>query len=67
MSTLELVEEALRKLEKTTSKVDQDDALKEAERLADLYSDVKPKPYIVPIERFAGLSVLSKVASASWK
>jgi hypothetical protein len=29
--------------------------LAEAERLADIYADVKPVPFIVPIERFSGL------------
>ena len=31
------------------------DALLEAERLADLYADVKPVPYIVPMERYVGV------------
>lgn len=30
-------------------------AIREAERLADLYADITPAPYIVPIERFVGL------------
>ena len=30
-------------------------ALAEAEKLADLFDDVKPQPYIVPIERYAGM------------
>lgn len=36
------------------------DALKEAERLADLFKEVKPQPYVVPIERFAGLPVFDR-------
>jgi hypothetical protein len=35
-------------------------ALKEAERLADLYADVKPIPFAVPIERFVGLPVVGE-------
>ena len=31
-------------------------ALEEAEKLADQFADVKPVPYIVPIERFVGLA-----------
>jgi len=31
-------------------------ALDEAERLADLYSNVKVVPYRVPVERFIGMS-----------
>ena len=31
------------------------DALLEAERMADQFSSVKPVPYNVPMERFAGL------------
>ena len=32
----------------------------EAERLADLYSDVKPVPFIIPIERLIGSPALSQ-------
>ncbi|MEP1144956.1 MAG: hypothetical protein ABJH52_14650 [Henriciella sp.] len=31
--------------------------IREAERLADLFDSVKPVPYVVPIERYAGLPV----------
>ena len=59
MSILENVENAL------LNSADQEDydlagALAEAEKLADLYSDVQPVPYIVPIERFAGLPILGE-------
>jgi hypothetical protein len=30
-------------------------ALADAERLADMFADVKPVPFVVPFERFAGL------------
>ena len=42
----------------SAKKVEQYDltgALEEAEKLADLFDDVKPQPYIVPIERYAGM------------
>lgn len=32
-------------------------ALAEAERLADVFADVRPVPYAVPIERFVGMAV----------
>ena len=36
--------------------IELDEALREAEKLADVFEEVKPQPYVVPIERFAGLS-----------
>lgn len=39
---------------------DPDTALLQAERLADLYSDVKPVQYIVPIERLTGVPTPSR-------
>lgn len=30
-------------------------ALAEAERMADMFADVKPVPFVVPFERFSGL------------
>jgi hypothetical protein len=39
-------------------------ALCDAELLADLFSDVRPIPYIVPIERFAGLPILGEEKSS---
>lgn len=36
------------------------EALRDAERLADLYSDVRPDPFVVPIERFVGLPILGE-------
>lgn len=35
-------------------------ALRDAERMADEFSNVKPVPYIVPIERFAGLPIVGE-------
>ena len=35
-------------------------ALADAEKLADQYSDIQPVPYVVPIERFAGLPILGE-------
>lgn len=35
-------------------------ALRDAELLADHFSNVRPVPYIVPIERFAGLQSLGE-------
>ena len=32
------------------------DSLKQAEALADLFADIKPTPFHVPIERFAGMA-----------
>jgi hypothetical protein len=32
-------------------------ALADAERLADLYSEIKPTPFSIPIERYYGLPV----------
>lgn len=32
-------------------------AVADAERLADQYADVKPTPYVVPIERFVGMAI----------
>ncbi|MCF6314929.1 MAG: hypothetical protein L3J30_01275 [Marinosulfonomonas sp.] len=36
------------------------DALAEAERLADEYSEIRPIPYVVPIERYVGLPILGE-------
>lgn len=40
--------------------IELDEALREAERLADVFEEVKPQPYVVPIERFAGLPVFQR-------
>lgn len=36
------------------------EALREAERLSDVFQEVRPQPYVVPIERFAGLPVYDR-------
>lgn len=38
-------------------------ALAEAERLSDIYAEIKPIPYIVPIERFAGMTTYRESAA----
>jgi hypothetical protein len=35
-------------------------ALRDAEELAERFSDVKPVPYVVPIERFVGLPIIGE-------
>ena len=58
---MSLVREVRQRLEKTRmSTVDLDEALLEAERLSDLFREVKPQPYVVPVERFAGLPVFRR-------
>ncbi len=37
-------------------------SLAEAERLADVYADIKPVPFVVPIERFSGLPFESRLS-----
>jgi hypothetical protein len=34
-------------------------ALVDAERMSDQFSEVKPVPYIIPIERFVGMAVFN--------
>lgn len=65
MSIVSTVEKLVKDSEDIVAALEQDDALNEAERLADLYADIRPEPYAVPIERFAGLPILgeSKVGS----
>lgn len=62
MSILKQVQEALAN-SKQEHVPELNDALVEAERLSDQFSEIKPSPYIVPIERFAGLSACSKETS----
>ena len=50
--------EKVKELQDTTLKRQSNDlsaALRKAEKLADLYADVKPNQYIVPIERLTGV------------
>jgi hypothetical protein len=59
MSTSEQVRRRLEALLKPKEAPNQA-ALDEAERLADLYSNVKVVPYRVPVERFIGVSYANK-------
>jgi len=58
MSILEQVKVAL-----SAAKADSDThlgaALVDAERMSDQFSEVKPVPYIIPIERFVGMAVFN--------
>lgn len=56
MSILEQVREALESTD-IEENAGLQAALDDAERMSDQFSEVKPVPYIVPIERFAGLAV----------
>lgn len=53
MSIIEKVEAAIAKSQ--SAPVTPSGALAKAERLADIYADIKPVPFIVPLERFSGL------------
>lgn len=59
MSILEQVKEALDASD-IVETLDLQAALASAEKMADHFSEVKPVPYIVPIERFAGLTAYTK-------
>ena len=60
MSILDEVHASLRNTNAVVDTTASDNALREAERMADLFSDVKPQPYVVPIQRFIGVPVLNK-------
>lgn len=64
MSILEHVKEALNS-SNINEDMDLQAALADAERMSDEFSEVKPVPYIVPIERFAGLAVFKASKSFS--
>lgn len=59
MSVLQTIREALKN---APGDVDMNlkGALADAERLADEFSQVRPKTYIVPIEKFVGLPVVGE-------
>lgn len=57
MSLVNAVKQQVAKCDDVEGLLDRDEAIKEAERLADLYSDVRPDPYVIPIERFVGLPI----------
>ena len=57
MSLVADVQETLRCARDVEDSIAMDEALREAVRLADLFDEIKPEPYVVPIERFAGMPV----------
>ena len=59
MSILDEIRESIRRADQYLPAPSDEQAPKDAERLADLFSDVEPQPYIVPIQRFVGLPVFS--------
>ena len=59
MSILDQVKKAITSAH-TDQTVGLQGALADAERMADQFSEVKPVPYIVPIERFAGMAVFKR-------
>ncbi len=63
MTLSEKVAHRLSTLSETTEQ-DRLAALSAAERLADLFADVRPVPYAVPIERFVGMAVECRTRSA---
>lgn len=40
--------------------INREKALQDAEMLADMYHDIRPVPYAVPMEKFFGLPAFSK-------
>ena len=63
MTLSEKVSHRLNTLSETTEP-DRLAAIAAAERLADAFSDVRPVPYAVPIERFVGMAVECRTRSA---
>ena len=57
MSLVADVRETLQRAQDIEDSVAMDEALREAVRLADLFDEIKPEPYVVPIERFVGMPV----------
>ena len=57
MSLVVDVKEALHRSQDVENSVAKNEELREAARLADLFDEIKPQPYIVPIERFMGIPV----------
>lgn len=54
-----IAEQVKRRLECEPSQIDKNQALERAEKLADLFKDVRPVPYEFPIERALGLPQFS--------
>ncbi|OYU19694.1 MAG: hypothetical protein CFE34_03910 [Rhodobacteraceae bacterium PARR1] len=64
MSILVALKEALDRAPNTDTHSLQG-ALADAEKLADLFSEVRPQAYVVPIEKYVGLPVLGEARLAS--
>ncbi len=64
MSIVADVRETLDRTQDVEDFVAMDEALREAERLADMFEEVKPQSYVVPIERFVGMPVFQGKFSA---
>jgi hypothetical protein len=61
MSVLRILREALESAPHDVE-MNLQDALAEAERLADEFSEVRPQSYIVPIEKFVGLPMMGEAS-----
>ena len=61
MTLLDRVQERIAELSNVAAS---HDPLVEAERLADLFADIKPTPYSVPIERYVGMKVECRLKSS---
>ena len=61
---MSLVESVQKALDNTKEEpVEVSDALAEAEKLADQFSDVTPVPYVVPVEKFVGFTLPDRKGS----
>ena len=56
MSLIDSVKQRLSELS-DTEQSGSNEALKNAEKLADEFADIKPVPYVVPVERLAGFEL----------
>jgi hypothetical protein len=54
---MSLVDQVTETLARASEDATNGKAIAEAERLADQFADVKPTPYVIPIERFVGMTV----------
>lgn len=61
MTLLDRVQERVAEL---SNEAASHDPLLEAERLADMFADIKPTPYSVPIERYVGMKVECRFKSS---
>jgi hypothetical protein len=60
MTLRETVESLIKNLPAENPEFELSNALREAEKLADQFAEVKPVPYNIPMERFAGLPYFVK-------